>query len=93
MREPIHVLKGIQQKAIDKMYKFQRLYQNLYIMEYSMLKTFGMKYRAKVSKIKKRYVRNGHFGVDYMTKDRLKPAGYNPARRGCPYPIMSIVTK
>ena len=37
-------------------------------MEYSMLKTFGMKYRVKVSKIKEKYVRNGHFGVDYMTK-------------------------
>ena len=37
MREPIHVLKGIQQKAIDKTYKFQRLYRNLYNPEFYLL--------------------------------------------------------
>ena len=37
MREPIHGLKGIQQKAIDKTYKFQRLYRNLYNPEFYLL--------------------------------------------------------
>ena len=37
-------------------------------MKYSMLKTFGSKYRCKVRKIKERYVKNGEFTVAYKTK-------------------------
>lgn len=73
-REDIDILRKFNSE-ISGLYQYYRLALNvstlnkfLYIMEYSMLKTFGMKYRAKVSKIKERYVRNGHFGVDYMTK-------------------------
>ena len=33
-----------------------------------MLKTFGMKYRTSVSELKKKYKKNGRFGVDYETK-------------------------
>ena len=35
-------------------------------------KTFAGKYRTTVSKIKKKYVRDGIFGVDYMTKEGAK---------------------
>ena len=37
-------------------------------MEYSMLKTFGMKYRTSVTELKKKYKKNGRFGVDYEKK-------------------------
>jgi len=40
-----------------------------YIMQYSMYKTFGHKYRTNVSKILKKYHRNGHFSVKYKLKD------------------------
>lgn len=73
-REDIDILRKFNSE-ISGLYQYYRLALNvstlnkfLYIMEYSMLKTFGMKYRTKVSKIKEKYVRNGHFGVDYMTK-------------------------
>ena len=39
-----------------------------YIMQYSMYKTFAHKYRTKVSKILKKYHRNGHFSVRYQLK-------------------------
>ena len=45
-----------------------RLAQFGYIMEYSMYKTFAHKYRTKVSKILKKYNRNGHFSVRYRLK-------------------------
>lgn len=77
-REDIDILRKFNSE-ISGLYQYYRLALNvstlnkfLYIMEYSMLKTFGMKYRAKVRKIKEKYVRNGHFGVDYMTKAGLK---------------------
>jgi len=39
-----------------------------YIMQYSMYKTFANKYRTKVTKILKKYHRNGHFSVRYQLK-------------------------
>jgi group II intron reverse transcriptase/maturase len=39
-----------------------------YIMQYSMYKTFAHKYQTKVSKILKKYHRNGHFSVRYQLK-------------------------
>lgn len=60
---------------ISGLYNYYRLAINVstlnkfhHIMEYSMLKTFGMKYRASVTELKKRYKKNGRFGVDYDTK-------------------------
>ena len=41
-------------------------------MKYSMMKTFAFKYKTKVSKIKKKYVKNGDFTVSYETKQGLK---------------------
>lgn len=45
-------------------------------MKYSMLKTFGSKYRCKVRKIKERYVKNGEFTVAYKTKSGMKESVY-----------------
>ena len=41
-------------------------------MKYSMMKTFAFKYKTKVPKIKKKYVKNGDFTVSYETKQGLK---------------------
>ncbi len=41
-------------------------------MKYSMMKTFAFKYKTKVSKIKKKYVVNGDFTVNYETKQGMK---------------------
>ncbi len=46
------------------------------LMKYSMLKTFGSKYRCQVRKIKERYVKNGEFTVPYTTKAGPKEAIY-----------------
>ena len=46
------------------------------LMKYSMLKTFANKYRTTVSKIKKRYVKNGNFTVPYKTKGGTKESVY-----------------
>ena len=46
------------------------------LMKYSMLKTFGAKYRSQVAKIKARYVKNGDFTVSYTTKKGAKEAVY-----------------
>ena len=46
------------------------------VMKYSMLKTFGAKYRTQVAKIKKRYVKKGVFTVPYKTKSGIKEAVY-----------------
>ena len=77
-REDVDILRKFNSE-ISGLYQYYRLAQNvsvlnkfLYIMEYSMLKTFGMKCRTSVSKLKEKYVRNGHFGVDYMTKAGMK---------------------
>ena len=45
-------------------------------MKYSMLKTFGSKYRCKVRKIKERYVKNGEYTVAYKTKSGMKESVY-----------------
>ena len=39
-----------------------------YIMQYSMYKTFAHKYRSNVTKILKKYNRNGYFSVGYRLK-------------------------
>ena len=46
------------------------------LMKYSMLKTFGSKYRCQVNKIKARYVKDGEFTVSYETKSGTKEAVY-----------------
>ncbi len=46
------------------------------MMKYSMLKTFGSKYRCNVSKIKEQYVKGGNFTVAYETKKGPKEAVY-----------------
>lgn len=46
------------------------------LMKYSMLKTFGAKYRTQCAKIKARYVKNGNFTVSYETKSGVKETIY-----------------
>ncbi len=46
------------------------------LMKYSMLKTFGSKYRCQVKKIKEKYIKNGKFTVLYMTKAGPKETVY-----------------
>ena len=60
---------------IRGIYNFYRLAENVgvlskfyYMMRYSLLKTYAGKYRTTVSKIKKRYMRDGVFRVHYSTK-------------------------
>jgi len=44
------------------------------IMKYSMLKTFANKYRTNVHRIEAKYMKNGHFTVEYLTKAGGKQA-------------------
>lgn len=44
------------------------------LMKYSMLKTFGSKYRCQCRKIKERFVKDGEFTVAYETKAGTKEA-------------------
>ena len=46
------------------------------LMKYSMLKTFGAKYRMQVKKVKERYFKNGNFTVSYDTRSGTKEAVY-----------------
>jgi group II intron reverse transcriptase/maturase len=64
---------------IRGMYNYYRLANNAsvlnkfyYVMEYSMLKTFAGKFNITVAKAKTKYMRDGVFGVDYMTKNGLR---------------------
>ena len=45
-------------------------------MKYSMMKTFGHKYKCTVNKIKARYVKDGEFTVSYKTKSGIKESVY-----------------
>ena len=50
------------------------LYHYCRAMKYSMLKTFGAKYRCQVRKIREKYNRNGEFTVSYASKTGPKEA-------------------
>lgn len=63
-------------KEIRGLYNYYALANNCsilsklsYIMRYSLYKTFAQKYRTKVSHIKKKYRKNGHFTVRYRLKN------------------------
>lgn len=63
-------------KEIRGLYNYYTLANNCsilsklsYIMRYSLYKTFAQKYRTKVSHIKKKYKKNGHFTVRYRLKN------------------------
>lgn len=64
---------------IRGIYNFYRLAENVgvlhkfhYMMRYSLLKTYAGKYRTTVSKIKRRFMKNGVFQVGYETKSGHK---------------------
>ena len=46
------------------------------VMKHSMLKTFAIKYRTNVNRIKARFIKNGQFTVTYETKSGKKEAVY-----------------
>jgi hypothetical protein len=61
------------------LYNYYRLAHNvtvlngfLYVMKFSMYKTFAGKYRTSMRKIIRRYSRNGDFTVSYKTKSGMK---------------------
>lgn len=61
------------------MYNYYRLANNatvlnsfLYVMKFSMYKTFAGKYRTSMRKIIRKYCHNGDFTVSYPTKGRTK---------------------
>lgn len=64
---------------IRGIYNYYRLASNVsglgrfrWWMEYSMLKTFGAKYKTNVNKIKSTRMEKGIFGVNYKTKSGVK---------------------
>jgi len=66
-------------QEIRGIYNYYRLASNVtvlnkfaYIMQTSMYRTFGAKYKSLVSKLKPKYMRNGVWGVDYPTKTGTK---------------------
>ena len=61
-----------------------------FILEYSMCKTFGLKYRKSVYKIQRKYRKNGIFMVPYYTKEGVKYCefyhnGFKKKRYACGY--------
>ena len=61
------------------MYNYYRLANNatvlnsfLYVMKFSMYKTFAGKYRTSMRKIIRKYCHNGDFTVSYQTKNGMK---------------------
>lgn len=65
---------------IRGLYNYYRLAENVsnhmhrlaYFMFYSMLKTFARKYRTCTKQIRKKYMKNGRFTVEYETKRGTK---------------------
>jgi hypothetical protein len=64
---------------IRGLYNYYRLANNvtvlnsfLYVMKFSMYKTFAGKYRTSIRKIIEKYCRGGDFNVSYLTKQGLK---------------------
>ena len=74
---------------IRGLYNYYRLANNvtvlnsfLYVMKFSMYKTFAGKYRTSIRKIIEKYCRDGDFTVSYLTKQGLKTAHfYNEGMR------------
>lgn len=60
---------------IRGIYNYYRLARNVsvlnkfsYVMEYSLYKTFARKLRTSLAKVKRKFMIDGVFGVDYVTK-------------------------
>ena len=80
------------------MYNYYRLANNatvlnsfLYVMKFSMYKTFAGKYRTSMRKIIRKYCRNGDFTVSYSTKNGTKSVVfYNQGMRHNDKVVVSI---
>ena len=66
-------------QEIRGIYNYYRLAKNVsvlnkfaYIMQTSMYRTFGAKYKSPISKLKPKYMRDGVWGADYPTKSGMK---------------------
>ena len=82
---------------IKGMYNYYSIAENAtviknfaFILEYSMYKTFGLKYQKSVYKIQRKYRRNGIFMVPYNTKKGLKYCefyhdGFKKKRYACSF--------
>lgn len=65
---------------IRGLYNYYRLAENVsnhmhrfaYFMFYSMIKTFATKYKKRTKHIRKKYMKNGRFTVEYGTKRGMK---------------------
>lgn len=64
---------------ITGIYNYYRIANNVstlqsfkYVMEYSMYRTFCLKYRTRIGKLKRKYCINGKFAVRYKTKTENK---------------------
>lgn len=73
-REPVEIV-GTYNAEIRGMYNYYKLASNVsvlqkyrYVMEYSMYKTMACKYDCSMTKIKRRYTKNGIFSIPYITK-------------------------
>ncbi|MBJ8113811.1 group II intron reverse transcriptase/maturase [Bacillus cereus group sp. N6] len=76
--EPLEIV-SIYNAEIRGLYQYYRLAVNVctlnsfkYIMEYSMYKTLGNKYKTSVAKVIKKFKIEGYFGVLYTTKNGKK---------------------
>ena len=72
-RTPVEII-GTYNAEVRGLYNYYALASNVsvlnkfyYVMEYSMYKTFACKYRCSMTKIKKRYSRDGIFSIPYVT--------------------------
>jgi group II intron reverse transcriptase/maturase len=78
MKPDIEIITKINAE-IRGLYNYYKLAHNVsvlskfaYIMEYSMYKTFGCKYKKSVRFIKTKYFKNGEFSIPYDTKTGKK---------------------
>lgn len=79
-KEPIEIL-STYNAEIRGLYNYYSMANNVsvlnkfhYFMEYSLYKTLCAKYRVKIGAIKRRFCKDGIFGVDYQTKACAKRA-------------------
>lgn len=78
MRNPIHVLKSLEEKASVSNYKYERLYRNLYNPEFYLLLAYANIAKSQGSMTQ---------GVDGQTLDNMsscrKSAGAKQKQRTC----------
>lgn len=81
-KEPIDIL-SLYNAEIRGIYNYYRMARNVsvlnkfsYVMEYSMYKTLAGKLRTNIAGIKRKYMQNGVFGIEYTTRQGVKRAKF-----------------